>query len=281
MSASPAVAAGLLDAIVAATGAPATYIEPPRALTGGRDTEVYALRLDATGALAGPLVARVFAAGEEQRAAFEEAVHRTLAEAGALVPAVVLHGTVEGRPFLLMERVPGKPAADCIVPPGRVTLRLPRLLAEAHAAIHAGAAAVIEALVSPSAVRPLRPAGLLARTVEAGPLLPEVVAWLAAHEPPSSPEVVCHGDYHPMNVLVDGGRVAGVIDWPNLQFAPPEYDVARSMIITADAPMDAPAAVAPLIAGIRRLLAARTLAAYRRIRPVDAARLDYYEVLNC
>jgi aminoglycoside phosphotransferase (APT) family kinase protein len=38
--------------------------------------------------------------------------------------------------------------------------------------------------------------------------------------------VLCHCDYHPGNVLFEGDRVSGIVDWGAARFAPPESDVA-------------------------------------------------------
>jgi aminoglycoside phosphotransferase (APT) family kinase protein len=39
-----------------------------------------------------------------------------------------------------------------------------------------------------------------------------------------------HRDFHPLNVLWDGGRVSGVVDWPNACVGPIEADIARCRV---------------------------------------------------
>jgi len=40
--------------------------------------------------------------------------------------------------------------------------------------------------------------------------------WLLMHQPPSPARpVICHGDFHPQNVMMVRGVVTGVLDWPN------------------------------------------------------------------
>ena len=41
------------------------------------------------------------------------------------------------------------------------------------------------------------------------------------------PEVFCHGDFHPGNVLFEGGTVSGVVDWSAARVQPAEADVAN------------------------------------------------------
>ena len=43
--------------------------------------------------------------------------------------------------------------------------------------------------------------------------------------PPPEPRAVCHGDLHFRHVLVDGGRVSGVIDWIDLCRGEPALDL--------------------------------------------------------
>ncbi|MBM3807738.1 MAG: hypothetical protein FJW22_06025 [Acidimicrobiia bacterium] len=45
------------------------------------------------------------------------------------------------------------------------------------------------------------------------PLRGYCVGWLREHRPASGPMVVSHGDPNPGNVLVDRGKITGVVDW--------------------------------------------------------------------
>jgi Ser/Thr protein kinase RdoA (MazF antagonist) len=46
-----------------------------------------------------------------------------------------------------------------------------------------------------------------------------------------------HMDYHPLNVLVDEGKIAGVIDWTNAKWGLPSEDVARTVSILICSPI--------------------------------------------
>lgn len=46
-----------------------------------------------------------------------------------------------------------------------------------------------------------------------------------------------HMDYHPLNVLVDGGKIAGVIDWTNSKWGLPIEDVARTVSVLICSPV--------------------------------------------
>lgn len=54
----------------------------------------------------------------------------------------------------------------------------------------------------------------------------EMLAPLAVGEE----QVVCHGDFHPLNVLVDGDR-ASVVDWTDAALGPREADVCRTLLL--------------------------------------------------
>ncbi|MEQ7123355.1 phosphotransferase [Actinopolymorpha sp. B11F2] len=47
---------------------------------------------------------------------------------------------------------------------------------------------------------------------------------------PAQPEVLCHGDFHPGNVLFDGDAVVGVVDWSGARIEPAESDVANCRV---------------------------------------------------
>ncbi len=47
---------------------------------------------------------------------------------------------------------------------------------------------------------------------------------------------VLHLDYHPLNVLTDGKRITGVIDWSNAAAGDPRFDFARTVTLLRLAP---------------------------------------------
>jgi aminoglycoside phosphotransferase (APT) family kinase protein len=111
--------------------------------------------------------------------------------------------------------------------------------------------------------------------------LAPLMGWIQGHRPSPGPAVICHGDFHPRNLLVVAGRVTGVLDWPNALVADAELDVAATLNILRFVPVDlaAPSRVVRVLARVARpILVSRYLAGYRRRRPLDPERLAYYEV---
>lgn len=52
---------------------------------------------------------------------------------------------------------------------------------------------------------------------------------------PAARATWCHGDLHPFNVLVDRGRLCGVIDWGDLHVGDPALDLAAAWMLLRDA----------------------------------------------
>jgi aminoglycoside phosphotransferase (APT) family kinase protein len=262
--------------------------EPLAPLPGGFDTQVLAFRLrGAPGAFAGPLVLRLLGPRHDPRRVLREcAVQRAVAAQGFPAPPCLLADADPaplGAPFLLMTRLPGRPLL-------RVRgLGLGATLAETQARLHALDPAPLLAAVAAAG---LDPASLgfdgylerLAARVAAGPLegLRPVLDWLRARRPAAAgAPVICHGDFHPQNLLAEGRRVTGVVDWPNCLVADPAFDVASTRVILALTPLDMIGVPVPLrwaVGGARRALLAAYQAAWRRRGLADPARLAYHEV---
>jgi aminoglycoside phosphotransferase (APT) family kinase protein len=166
---------------------------------------------------------------------------------------------------------------------------MPELLGRSHAALHAlDPAPLIDALAQRGIGQGSW--GLDARFgwLEGKALVHEwvrdVVEWLIAHRPPEPKRIaVCHDDFHPLNILVEDGRVTGVLDWPGFLIADPALDVADTLVLIAIPTKHlGPALGMPALASVDTdLLARRYLDAYRAEQPLDGARLEYYRARRC
>ncbi|HKF74789.1 MAG TPA: phosphotransferase, partial [Candidatus Dormibacteraeota bacterium] len=160
--------------------------------------------------------------------------------------------------FMVMERAPGAPllgglsATAVIVHLPRLARRLPMLLADATAGLHAIDPAPVRHRLAAVAPTTATRVSELLRTLTATaedlgrPDLAGAGRRLAELRPAPGDEVVCHGDLHPFNVLVDGDRVT-VIDWTAARIAEPAYDLAFTWLLLADPPLDLPGALRPPI----------------------------------
>ena len=142
---------------------------------------------------------------------------RAAAAGGIPVPAVHAEGRWEGRPALLLEWVAGRPVVDAFrAQPWRIAA-LGAMCGRMHARIH----------TVPAPQGPEYPPDRWldwAGTLDA-PLRERMRALARA------PLVLCHFDYHPLNVMTDGARVTGVLDWPNAMPGDPRADLARTFVL--------------------------------------------------
>ena len=291
----------LTDALVqvlrTASGVPTIEFEaPPRRLAGGFWAELLAFELrGAPAAWQGGLVARIMP--DPWIAAKETAIQGELAGQGFPTPRVLVAGGPDdglGQAYLGMDLAPGAPMltglsgfrATASLP--RLARQLPDLLAQTMAQLHRMDIAPVRASLSMAGVGEHGMddvlAGLRAGAARCGrDDLVAVADWLTAHPPTLAPDVVCHGDLHPFNVLVDADRGVTVLDWSAAVLTPALYDVAFTGLILSEPPVVVPTALRPAIRAAGRMLARR----FRRIysqqadAAVDGASLAWYEGVVC
>lgn len=108
------------------------------------------------------------------------------------------------------------------------------------------------------------------------------VDWLVAHRPPDSTcPVVCHGDLHPGNILTDGDRLTGVLDYTVVTVAEPALDVGYTTMSLDLTPIDAPAPMQRVAARVGHGIGRRYVAAYLAQSGADLSNQRYYEALRC
>ncbi len=294
------VAADLLALLRANTESrDAAYSHAPARILGGYDTVVYGFQLaNAEGALGRPLILRMFD-GEfgSFRARIESAMQNAIAAQGYDCPRVLVTGDeaiVAGEHFTVMERLTGTPIIDAVLSPGvpqlRLLLRLSGMFARRHARLHdldaAEFARFVRAVASPDLDLQLRRLSSemtlrdIVGRIEEHDLdeLRPALRWVTEHRPPAPSLLsICHGDFHFGNVLLKDGEISGVVDWSGVRLADPALDVARTVIAALYGPVDMSRLVRPLSTPVRRVLNARYVSAYRRLRRLDRSTLDYYE----
>lgn len=274
-------------------GARVSLAEPPAPVSGGFDTQIYSFRLvGAPPNLSGPLILRVLSPLHDPRRALRErAIQNALADQGyptLRAPLASADPAILGAGFLVMERLPGRPLLEVRrLGMAGVVVRAQRRL---HALDPGPVLKAIDAAV-PGGSHDHTVEGLLAQfeaRVVRGALLglAPALGWLRAHRPTvEGPAVVCHGDFHPQNLLVDDRReLTGVLDWPNLLIAERACDVAASRVILRYAPIEVaqvPRHVRWLVRAARLALVRRFMAGHRRAAPLHRPSLRYYEALGC
>jgi aminoglycoside phosphotransferase (APT) family kinase protein len=200
-------------------------------------------------------------------AEIERAAMNAVRDAGGPAPRGLDIIEVDGRPGLLMERVEG---IDMLTQIGKQPWRVLRaggILGRVQAKLNTARA--------PGAIGTLKHR-LWWQIGEVGRVRPDLgVRGLQALSRMPEGDRLCHGDFHPGNVvLTPGGPV--VIDWPNATRGDPAADVARTLLLMrmGEIPADAPAVVRRLQAAGRWLLLRGYVSAYQRASRIDRARID-------
>jgi aminoglycoside phosphotransferase (APT) family kinase protein len=256
------------------------YAAPLTPIAGGYEAFTAHFRLvNVQPELAEPLVLRLFPTYQSpDKAVMESLVQNSLAAQGYPVPRVWFIGTDKtllGGAFLIMDFLPGE---TMLVAAGEA---MPLLLGKVQARLHTispqplQAALQAHGLAEPRYRRSGR-LNWLSGKGETLPWLAESIDWLNENCPPEPEQLaICHGDFHPFNILVKAGRVTAVLDWPGFLIADPVLDVAFTTILGS-------VAAKQLMPGPDwDAVMAAYLAGYRRERPLDMAHFDYYRMLRC
>jgi aminoglycoside phosphotransferase (APT) family kinase protein len=190
----------------------AAEVEP---VHGGADTAIWRVRRgDRLYAL------RVFRPEQAPACEGEVLAMRYAAANHIPVPEVIEKGMWENRPVLLISWLPGTTLFEELRKHLHRTWTLGKAFGRTHAAIHT--------IIAPPDVESTS-------WIEwAGEDQSELKARL--HELKSRQSRLIHLDYHPLNVMVDGSRISGVLDWTNVHAGDPRADFARTEAILRIAP---------------------------------------------
>ena len=290
---------GLADRLLAVlrsvSGSPSlAYARAPVPLTGGFWAELFAFSLaQPPDGWPRELVARVMP--EANTARRETLIQAAVAAAGFPTPIVRAAGGPDdglGRAFMVMDRAPGAPLLSGLSLAGVLGRgpalfgEIPRLLASTMARLHAldpeplrGQLEAAAAIVSVGSMLALL--GELA--AEFGrPDLAQAAQWLIDHPARPAPDVICHGDLHPFNLLRDGARVT-LLDWSTALLAPRSYDVAFTCMALSEPALAAPAWLRPAVRWLGRRLAGRFVRSYQASTGVviDEAELARHQAVVC
>ncbi|HMI27985.1 MAG TPA: phosphotransferase, partial [Streptosporangiaceae bacterium] len=219
MTVDTGIAERLIGVLRSATGTPdLEYERRPEPMRGGFWAELFAFSLaNPPAGWPAELVARLMP--DPGSARKETIVQRAVAAAGFPTPIVRAAGSPDdglGVAFMVMDRAPGGPALsglDGLSPAAvpRLLRQIPDVLATSMARLHALDPDLVRGELEQVRDAPVTVPGLLAALARfAGEFgrtdLVDAARWLAGHPPGLSPDVICHGDLHPFNLLADGDR---------------------------------------------------------------------------
>lgn len=279
-----------------ALGPEVRFQTTPLRLSGGFDTAIIAFRLiGAPDHLSGHLVLRLMSSETSpQRISREAATHLALIDRQFPVPRVIVAETDPaplGGPFLIMERLVGSNMVQAAMErTGRLShmIAMPRSLAKVQALLHSIPGNALHEAAQKFDLEPdyftiAAEVDRLTRRAEHARLagLRAGAAWLARNLPsPAEPTVICHGDFHPLNVVMDGETFSGVVDWAQAIVAEPACDVAATRVVLLLSNLGEPSWARLPVEGLRKLGASRYTAAYRSARPFIDRNLPYFEAMR-
>ena len=275
------------------TGRTETFSHPPVRMTGGFWAAIYSFQLDRPPPeLGGPLVLRVMP--NRNTAARERIVQRTVAEEGYPTPRVVLDGFDEalGGSFMVMQRAEGV-ALLAGLDIGRALLGLPKILRRvarqlsiASVQLHDLDPQPVIALLEAAGVD-IASMGVEGRLdeIRAAAGVPfagfaELVTWLESRQPSLVPAVVCHGDIHPFNMLMNVDESFTLLDWTNANLCRREFDVGFTAALLHTAPVEVPKIAERPVAAVMAMLARRFIDTYRRMAPINLDVVEWFETLQ-
>jgi aminoglycoside phosphotransferase (APT) family kinase protein len=172
-------------------------------------------------------------------------IMRALHEAGLPTPNVPVirdDPVVDGRPFVLMERVGGarieeaakeQTPADIARNAIEVLKRLQALPLDETGIGDESPVALAEEMMRWAWLMQRAPQELTTRAGELGVLL-------AARVPAERPPTLVHGDYHYGNMLFEGARVTAILDWEIAQIGQPLLDLGALCVVVGRHPGDWP-----------------------------------------
>jgi aminoglycoside phosphotransferase (APT) family kinase protein len=290
------IAERLIGVLRSSAGAPdLKYERRPEPMQGGFWAELFSFSLaNPPAGWPAELVARLMP--DPGPARKETIVQRAVAAAGFPTPFVRASGGPEcglGRAFMVMDRAAGGPALSGLdggltpaaVP--RLLRRIPELLATSMARLHALDPELVRSELEQIHDVPVTVPGLLSVLARYAvefdrPDLVDAARWLADHPPGRAPEVICHGDLHPFNVLAHGDRVT-VLDWSTALLAPRAYDVGFTSLLLNEPPLRVPDWQRPLVRVVGALLARRFVRGYQRqtATTVEPGELRWHQAVVC
>ena len=254
------------------------YEIPPSLLQGGYDTSVFQFKLkNVHSSLSGPLVLRIFRKSHPlKQAIMERVIHNSLVDQGFTVP-YVYYACVDDKylanQFLIMDFLPG------VLLPSVFGQNTAIVLGKTHAALHnADSSQLREDMISAGfGGRQYGIEGRLDYLIKASehlPWLEEIVLWLIENRPSDSEHLsICHGDFHPYNVLAKDGEVTAILDWTACRIGDPAMDIASTLVIFN-------AAAKHIIPAFdSNIETQKYLDAYRDERDLNEQHLGYYQVL--
>jgi aminoglycoside phosphotransferase (APT) family kinase protein len=261
------------------------YAQGPVYIPNGWEAHVYQFRLSSRQPLpedfTGPLVVRAYASWQGlERMRHEAQIQRHASRHGYPVARVLLveeDDELFDGPFMVMKGIGGENLFDIMLHHWYTIWWAPARMAEVHYQLHQ--------LKPPSSAIPSEPlwsrslAALDSRIHDYGlEGLRPGLDWLDGHPPPQ-PDADCllHLDFHPINLMFEGRRCTGVLDWGDWDVGDRHADLGTTLMLIKSSPVELPRPRHKIAAAIgKHWLASGYLQTYRKHFPIDENKLTCY-----
>ncbi len=189
---------------------------------------------------------------------WEAKMTRAIGDAGVPAPRIFEVLDYEGRRGIIMEHVSGLSMVTALRANVTSVVQQARLLAELHAQMHERT--ILDLPLQHESLR---------RRVQEAKVDPEIqTAALQRLDQLPDDSALCHGDFHPGNVMLttDGPRI---LDWPTAMRGHPLGDVARTSLVLRLLEPSPDRAFGWLLRLVRNIFHAAYLRRYRQLRAVS------------
>lgn len=219
-----------LQAVVSRALSRAVAVRNLRQLTGGASRETWSFDAVAEDGAVRPLILRrdpPEAPGSHM--SIEASAIQAASHAGVPEPEIIAYGddvTALDAPFIVMERVEGETLARRILRDeayADVRPLLAEQCGEILARIHSIPLDEVPGLVHSDVL--LDVSGTIRSFDDASPALDIGLRWLEDRRPPSTDEVVVHGDFRNGNLVVGPEGILAVLDWELVHRGDPMQDL--------------------------------------------------------
>lgn len=217
----------------------ATLITP---VQGGFDTAIW--RVESEGV---SYALRVFRRGEDEACHQERQVMESVAQIGLPVPRVHAEGSWQERPALLLSWMQGQTVGAALSAKPWRARKLGIMCGTAHARLHT--------ISAPELLSRLPNNWIEWAALEDGPLRKRL------YEIGQQKSALLHMDFHPFNLMTDGEKVTGILDWKIAHAGDPRADAARTVSLLC-VPTFGDVNIAELI--VRRIFLAGWRTGYQR-----------------
>jgi aminoglycoside phosphotransferase (APT) family kinase protein len=216
-------------------------------ITSGWETHIYSFNLrwiSKAVVKQEDLIARVYAQGMSEKAERESTVMKKLLEIGYPVPRIHIAEADEsilGHPFIIMDRILGATLEDMISLPGAEISKWVKVFSHLFVNLHNLDWTCFVSnphefpkddpyFIIKSAIADYKDSLYQYGQTELMPILD----WLKVHfnRVPCSRPSFTHGDFHPMNILIDENEKPYVIDWGASMVRDFRADLAWTLLLT-------------------------------------------------